>query len=63
MKLNDFLQVVGSLFIVIAVLHVARLLMGWEIVIGGYAVPIWVSFIGAAVAGFLGYTAFKLEKK
>jgi len=39
-----------------------RLLFGWEAVIGGWQVPFWVSWVGIAVAGSLGYTAFTLGK-
>jgi len=58
---KTFTLTVGVVFSIIAVLHVLRLLFGWEAVIGGWHVPLWVSWAALAVSGYLGYTAFKLR--
>lgn len=62
MSQKTFLKTAGAIFAVIGALHVLRLLLGWEAVIGGWDVPRWVSWLAAALAGYLGYTAFKLAK-
>ena len=49
--------VVGSIFSLIAVLHLFRLLYGWEAVIGGWMVPMWLSWVAVLVPGYLGYVA------
>ncbi len=36
-----------------AVCHVIRLTTGFEITVGGFVVPVWVSFAGPPVAGLL----------
>ena len=43
----------GIFFAAGAVGHVVRLTKGIEIVIGGFAVPVWVSFPGALIAALL----------
>lgn len=48
-------MVVGAIFLVIAALHLARILMGWEAGIAGWQIPLWVSWVGVVVAGYLGY--------
>lgn len=62
MSQRVFLKTAGAIFAVIGALHMLRLLLGWEAVIGGWEVPGWVSWLAAAVGGYLSYTAFKLAK-
>src|SRR5207245_3647777 len=38
-------------FSLVAVLHVLRLIFGWEVVINGLVMPMWVSVVGFLVAG------------
>ncbi len=62
MSQKTFLKTAGAIFMVIGALHVLRLLLGWEAVIGGWDVPRWVSGLAVVLAGYLGYTAFRLAK-
>jgi len=62
MKQKTYNQVTCLIFIVVAAFHVLRLLLGWSLVIGGFSVPVWLSAVGAVVAGFLAWSAYKLEK-
>ncbi len=43
----------GAIFAAIAIAHLARLVVGFEIVVGGVVAPPWVSFPGALVAALL----------
>jgi len=52
------LSFLGLVFLVIAVLHLSRLLFGWELVLGFYKVPLWVSWFGVAVTAYLSYASF-----
>ena len=36
-----------------AIVHLLRVVFGWEIVVTGYVVPVWWSAIGLVVAGGL----------
>ena len=62
MKQKQFNEITGVVFLVIAALHLVRLLFHWEAVVGGRAIPVWVSVVAVLVAGYLAYTAFKLKK-
>jgi len=59
---KTFLKTAGVIFAVVGALHVLRLLLGWEAVIGGWDVPRWVSGVAAVFAGYLSYTAFTLAE-
>lgn len=43
----------GAFFTVGALAHLVRLIIGFEIVIGRFAVPVWVSLPGALIAALL----------
>lgn len=62
MKQETYIKATGLIFSVITVLHVLRLIFGWDAVLGGWQVPVWLSFIAAALGGFLAYSAFKFSK-
>ena len=62
MKRNTFVGVAGAVFSLIAILHLLRLLFRWEAAIGGWQVPLWVSWAAIAVSGLLAWTAFTLRK-
>lgn len=59
MKRDTYVQLSGLIFAVVAVMHVLRLVNGWDVVLGTWNVPVVGSVVGAAVAGYLAYTALK----
>lgn len=60
---KTFLQLIGTIFCIIGTLHLLRLFTGWQIVLGGWTVPLWVSICGVIIAWYLSYNAFALAKK
>ena len=62
MKQTTFNLVAGTVFLLIAILHLLRILLSWEAVIAGWKVPIWLSWLALALAGFLSYCAFSRKK-
>ncbi len=58
MSTHSFFKVTGSIFFLIAALHLLRSFYGWEVFIGGVSIPLWASWLAVIVAGFLSYTAF-----
>ena len=58
-----YLRIAGSIFGLVAILHMLRLLLGWEVVVGGHTFPVWPSWIGPLVAGYLAYEGFRLSRK
>src|ERR1700737_2144198 len=63
MKQGAFLLVTSSIFALIALLHALRLLYGWSVTIGEWAVPVWVSALGFLIAGYLACQGFILKTK
>lgn len=46
---------IGALvFLVVSGAHLYRLYAGLDVTIGGYDIPMWVSYVGASVAALLG---------
>ena len=58
-----FFRVTGGIFLIITLVHLTRLVYGWSAVINGWQVPLWVSWIGVLLAGYLAYTALKFSKR
>ena len=53
--MKPFTNLAIAIFILIAVLHLLRLVFGWEVTIDGMVVPMWVSIMGFLIAGALAY--------
>lgn len=62
MNQKTFAQVTGVIFAIVAILHLARLIFGWEAMIGGWSVPGWISVLALVGAGYLAYSAWKLSR-
>ncbi len=58
-----FSLVTAVLFFLIALLHAIRLLRGWQVIIEGAVVPMWISWIGLTIAAYLAYQGFRLARK
>jgi len=50
---KPFTTIAIVVFSLMAALHVLRLIFGWEAVIDGLVIPIWVSLVGIIIAGGL----------
>lgn len=62
MTKNNFMSVVSVLFLIIGIMHVLRLLNGWEAQIGGLMIPMWASWVAVVVAFCLSFQGFRLAK-
>ena len=45
-----------------ALLHALRLVRGWQVTVEGAVMPVWISWIGLAIAAYLAYQGFLLSK-
>jgi hypothetical protein len=59
---KNYARFTAVIFTIIAVLHGLRLVLGWEAVIGGFVVPMWLSAVAVLIAGCLAYYGYKLAK-
>jgi uncharacterized membrane protein len=62
MTQRTFSLVTAGIFSLVALLHAVRLLRGWQVTIEGAVMPVWISWIGLAIAGYLAYQGFLLSK-
>jgi hypothetical protein len=53
MSRRAYLLVTAIIFSLVALLHLARIVFGWSAVIGGWSVPMWLSWIALIVTGAL----------
>ncbi|MBU0750472.1 hypothetical protein KKH15_03060 [Patescibacteria group bacterium] len=62
-KEKTLLLIVGAAFLIIALLHLVRIAFGWELVLSAVSVPVWVSWLGVAIPGYLSYSCFHFALK
>jgi len=60
---SKYVVVSGVLFGVIAVVQAVRALNQWPVHVGGFDVPVWVSWVAMVVAGTLCVWAFRSGHK
>jgi uncharacterized integral membrane protein len=60
--MKPFTKIVVILLAILCLVHVARLIMGWSVRVNNLDIPLWVSIIGALVAGFLSIMLWKENK-
>ncbi|PKK83166.1 MAG: hypothetical protein CVT49_10175 [candidate division Zixibacteria bacterium HGW-Zixibacteria-1] len=58
MARNMYLIISGIIFGLVALLHLGRLVYGWEVQFGAWTVPFWLSWGGFFGAGILCFWAF-----
>ncbi len=63
MSQKRFTLVAGLIFLVVALMHLLRVARGWHVVLAGWTVPVWVSWVALLVAGYLAYEGLSLAKR
>ena len=63
MNQRIFTIIASVIFGVVALFHVLRIFLGWPAVVGGWTVPMWVSWIGVIIAGGLSYFGINLAMR
>jgi hypothetical protein len=59
---NTYLTVTAALFLIVAIAHLLRIILGWHVEIGGLSIPLWLSWLALLVAGALAYFGFKQKR-
>ncbi|HET6461707.1 MAG TPA: hypothetical protein VFG29_13085 [Syntrophales bacterium] len=57
--MKPFTVIAIVIFCIMSVIHILRLIYGWEVVINGVQIPVWMSFLGAIVAGLIAYMLWR----
>jgi hypothetical protein len=63
MNARGYLAVSGSVFGLVAILHLLRVINGWEVVVGPWSAPMAVSWLGTIFLAFLSVWAFRLATR
>ena len=59
---KSYLVISGSIFSVIGILHLLRIIFGWSAKVGTIMAPLWASLIILIIAAFLSFWAFRLYR-
>ena len=63
MSCRTYLWFSGTIFGIVATLHVLRLINGWPFQVGPFILPVALSWAGAAAAAALCLWAFRLSAR
>jgi hypothetical protein len=55
---KTYMTVTAVLFLVVAVAHLLRIILGWRVEIAGLDIPFWASWLAVFMAGALAYFGF-----
>lgn len=59
MSQKSYYATTGTVFLIIAILQLLRVLNGWPAFIGTFVVPMWLSWVAVLLAGYLAYQGLK----
>ena len=62
MKKDNFVRLVSTVFLIIGIVHIVRLLIGWQVQIAGYMVPMWIYWLEALFFLWLSFVGFRLSQ-
>lgn len=63
MTRKNYYKIVSTLFVVIGALHLLRAVYGWEAVVGGAVIPVWISWVLALLVGYLAVRGFSYVRR
>ena len=59
---RTLLTFAGIVFFIVALGHLVRLAFDWNLILGGFDVPQWVSWLGVLITGYLSYSCFHFAR-
>ena len=63
MSQKTFTKIASAILGIVTLLQLLRIFLGWSVVIGGWMVPMWFSWIAVVVAGSLSYFGIRLATR
>ncbi|OGG71538.1 hypothetical protein A3A35_00110 [Candidatus Kaiserbacteria bacterium RIFCSPLOWO2_01_FULL_51_21] len=62
MDRKTYFSVSAVLFLIIVIGHGLRVLQGWDVTIGGWMLPTWISYVAIALGAYLAWTGYNFRK-
>ncbi len=62
MDKKDYFIVSIIIFILAGLLHLIRAVNGWDMVVGGFIIPLWLSWLVVIILAFMVWQGIKLRK-
>ncbi len=59
MHKKTYYVLIGIILGIVSLAHLARAIWGVSVVIDGWMIPIWLSWVGFVVAGYISYISFR----
>ncbi|MBI2100844.1 MAG: hypothetical protein HYT47_02390 [Candidatus Vogelbacteria bacterium] len=63
MKPRKYFVITSMIFTLIGILHLVRIIKGYEAQIGSFVIPLWVSWLAVILALILATAGSKLARK
>lgn len=57
--MKPFTTLAIAIFTIVAVVHLLRIILGWEVTIQGTVVPMWASYLGLLIAAGLAFLLWR----
>ena len=61
--MKPFSHIAGILFGMIALVQLLRVVQGWEVIVNGFAVPLWASAVVALVTALLAVMVWREARR
>jgi hypothetical protein len=60
---KTYANVSATIFLLVAIAHLLRVIFGWEVRIGNMDIPQWVSWLALVVSGLLAISGFSQRRR
>lgn len=61
--MKPYSTIAAAIFAVVALVHLIRLIQGWDVIVNGITIPLWVSVVGGIVTGGLAILIWRESKR
>jgi len=59
---NNITKIAGYIFLAVGLSHGVRAVLGWDLTINIWVIPVWVSYAASVILLFLAYVAITKRK-
>jgi hypothetical protein len=60
---KSLLTIASLIFLIVCLLHLARIAFGWDVLLGDFDAPMWLSWAGVIIAGYLSYSCYHFARR